>query len=95
MAIVQGTPKKVEDKLQKIIRKFIWEDPKAPISLESLYLSKEGGLGLLDIKSRNEAIELMWLKAYLKLMKDRLTWAFLADTLIKMNILKSTGKLEK
>lgn len=37
----------------------------------------------------------MCLKAYLKLTEDRLTWAFLADALIEMNIPKSAGQLDK
>ncbi|TFK81098.1 hypothetical protein K466DRAFT_441473, partial [Polyporus arcularius HHB13444] len=45
------------------------------------YLSTEGGIGLLDIKVRNEAIDLTWLRDYLNLSGGRPKWAKIADTL--------------
>ena len=44
---------------------------------------KEGGLGIPDIKARNEAIQIMWLKNYLSKAESRPTWAWIADELIK------------
>lgn len=37
----------------------------------------------------------MWLKKYLTLGTDRLTWAYVADILIQMNIPKSGRKINK
>jgi hypothetical protein len=61
----QGMPKHIEDTLVKITRNFIWDDSTVPrIALGYLYYPiKEGGLNLLDIRARNEAIEIIWLKA--------------------------------
>jgi len=58
-------PEGAEKKLEKRIRKFIWgEKTKSPINIDTLYSPiKMGGRGLLDIKSRNEAIDLMCLKS--------------------------------
>src|SRR5579864_7635277 len=42
----------------------------------------EGGLNLLDIKSRSEAIEIMWLKAYLNFSPRRQPWAKITDLII-------------
>ena len=80
----QGMPTKIEEVLTKIIRNFMWEDNKSPrVTLEYLhYPHKEGGLNLLDIKARNEAIEIMWLKEYLNLSPLRLTWAKITDITI-------------
>ena len=80
----QGMPTKIEDALMKMIRNFIWEDNKSPrVTLEYLhYPCEEGGLNLLDIKVRNEAIEIMWMKGYLNLLPLRPTWAKITDIAI-------------
>ena len=53
------------------------------VTLEYLhYPHEEGGLNLLDIKARNEAIEIMWMKEYLNLSPSRLTWAKITDIAI-------------
>ncbi len=72
----QGMPTHIEEALTRIIRDFIWEGSTSPrIALESLYKPiKEGGLNLLDIKVRNDAIELVWLKSYLDLTPSRPLW---------------------
>ncbi|KAI0037493.1 hypothetical protein FA95DRAFT_1529454, partial [Auriscalpium vulgare] len=74
LAKAQGMPKQTEEALIKLIKNFIWsEDTRvAPIDLKHLYRPKEqGGIDLLDIKARNDAIELMWLKDYLDLTETR------------------------
>jgi hypothetical protein len=80
----QGMPKNIESALTKMIRNFIWDDKRSPpISLEQLQRLKEnGGINLLDIESRNEAIEVMWIKPYLDLSPSRPDWAFIIDLLI-------------
>ena len=80
----QGMPKHIEDELTKVIRNFIWDDSVVPrIALDYLYYpTKEGGLDLLDIKARNEAIEIIWLKAYLNMSPNRPTWAKITDIII-------------
>ncbi|KAG2050450.1 hypothetical protein BDR06DRAFT_843239, partial [Suillus hirtellus] len=60
LAKAQGMPKHIEAALVKTTRNFIWNDARSPpINLEQLYQPREaGGINLLDIKSRNEAIEI-------------------------------------
>ncbi|KAF5373439.1 hypothetical protein D9615_009490 [Tricholomella constricta] len=83
---VQGMPKRVEDEIAKIIRTFTWNDKRSPVSEETLFRStEEGGRSLLDIKSRNEAIEVMWLKRYLDLSNNRPLWALVADALFAIH----------
>jgi len=84
LAKAQGMPPHIEDVLMKLIRDFIWDyDVHPRIALEYLYRPlNEGGLNLLDIKARNEAIDIMWLKAYLDLSPSRPTWATITDILI-------------
>ena len=80
----QGMPKHIEDTLIKITRKFIWDKNIIPrIALSYLYYPiEEGGLNLLDIRARNEAIEIIWLKAYLNMTPDRPTWAKVTDIIL-------------
>ncbi|KAA1474320.1 hypothetical protein DENSPDRAFT_781462, partial [Dentipellis sp. KUC8613] len=84
LAKVQGMPRTIEDALVKIIRNFIWDGAKSPsLSLENLYLPIEaGGIGLLDIVTRNQAITITWLRDYLDLSPKRPAWAFIVDILI-------------
>lgn len=84
LAMAQGMPKAVEKTLMDMAVKFIWKGDKHPrVAREVLYSEvSEGGIKLLDISARNEAIDLMWLKAYLDLTRDRPVWAALADALL-------------
>ena len=43
---------------------------------------REGGLNVLDIKARNEAIEIIWLKTYLNFAPSRQKWATVTDHII-------------
>ena len=74
----------IEEALTRMIRDFIWDDGINPrIALENLYCPMDkGGLNLLNIKARNEAIELTWLRLYLDLTPKRPTWAIITDILI-------------
>jgi hypothetical protein len=80
----QGMPPHVEQALNNIINDFIWDDGKGPrISLDLLKQPKDrGGLNILDLQARNEAIDLMWLKAYLNFGPNRQPWAAVTDIII-------------
>lgn len=84
LAKAQGMPSNIKNALTKIIWEFIWEDDSSPrITLDLLQqTTKTGGLDLLDIKARNEAIEIMWLKAYLNFSPTRPVWATVTNTII-------------
>ncbi|KAJ7115071.1 hypothetical protein C8R43DRAFT_828986, partial [Mycena crocata] len=73
---VQRMPKTVEKRLTKRIRKYMWKDQDgAPVSEAMLQAPvAEGGRDLLDLEARNQAIDVMWLKAYLDLSPDRALW---------------------
>jgi exonuclease III len=94
LAKVQTMPKQIEDTLEKIIRDFIWDGKKASVNMDTLYLPiRQGGIKLLDLRARNQAIDIMWLKSYLDLGPNRPMWAFVADVLISENISKTSGKI--
>jgi ribonuclease HI len=84
LTMAQGMPSHIEDALTKIIREFMWEDDSSPrLTLEFLQQPIEkGGLNLLDIKARNEAIDMMRLKDYLNMTPARPTWASVTDILL-------------
>lgn len=59
------------------------------LEMTTLLLShKRGGKKLLDIATRNDAIEIMKIKKYLKLNCNRPNWAKVANTTIGMKIAK-------
>lgn len=80
----QGMPVHIENEMVKIIRDLIWDNDVHPrLSMEHMHKPlNEGGLNLLDIRARNEAIELVWLRDYLNLTPSRQTWAKVSDILI-------------
>ena len=85
---VQGMPRDVEVELNKQIRKFMWNGEKADtVNQNQMYAShRKGGKKVLDMETRNKAIHLTWLKAYLNLGADRPTWTYFADAIIREDI---------
>ncbi len=90
LTTVQRMPEEVLTRLNKIIRGFLWNDRRSPpVSLEHVHLPvAKGGLNILDLEARNEAIDIMWLKAYLNLGTERPLWAYLADDLLAGHVTK-------
>ena len=85
LAKAQGIPKRIRKALIKEIRNFLWEDEthRPGIGLDHLENKKDqGGIKLLNLKSRDEAIEIVWLREYLNLTNTCPTWAFVTDILL-------------
>ncbi|OJT01591.1 Transposon TX1 uncharacterized 149 kDa protein [Trametes pubescens] len=83
-AMVQTMPPSVEKRLARIEADFVWNgDTRPRIARDQLYKPiDEGGLNLLDISVRNDAIQLMWLRSYLAIGINRPQWATIADALL-------------
>jgi ribonuclease HI/exonuclease III len=81
-------PPEIESRLIKKIRNFIWGEENTPIiSMPTLSLPiAKGGLKLLDLKSRNKAIQATWLKTFLQLNESRPSWTYIADELINSQL---------
>ncbi len=81
---VQRMPAIILQRLTKLIREYIWNDRQhTPVGITHLYLPvAKGGLGMLDLEARSEAIDVMWLKAYLDFTTNRPLWACLADDIL-------------
>lgn len=84
LTTAQGMPKKIEELLTKRSRTFAWDSGGInSVSMDILHAPlKEGRKGILNLKDRNEAIELKWLKGLLAPRQSKPTWAFFADALI-------------
>jgi len=83
LAKAQGMPKHIEDALMNIMTTFIWEETKPRIAMATLQCpTQEGGLNILNVKSRNKAIKIIWLKAYLNFSLFHQKWATVTDHII-------------
>jgi len=88
LAKVQGIPETALKTLEKIIRNFSWNGESKPtVSIAHMTNNTEnGGKKVLDIFARNEAIQLTWAQAYLKMGDDRPTWALIADEILRNDV---------
>ncbi|KIM39173.1 hypothetical protein M413DRAFT_12449 [Hebeloma cylindrosporum] len=76
--------------IKRKITKFLWDDTSSMVSAQTM-LSQvtSGGMEILDIQARNDAIGLMKPKSYLTLDDSHPRWAKVADILINKSIPKS------
>src|SRR5882724_1724931 len=98
LAAVNGMPHHIENKMTKIIKDFIWDGNKRGLMRldYTAEIREKGGLGMPDLKTRMEAIDIMWLKKYLDTPDKRPTWCWVADALIKGDAyLHSTPRVEE
>jgi ribonuclease HI len=88
LAKVQGIPETALKTLETLIRNFAWSGENKPtISMAHMTnATNEGGRKVLDIHTRNEAIQLTWLQAYLKFDNARPTWALVADAILANDV---------
>ncbi|EIW58569.1 uncharacterized protein TRAVEDRAFT_106149, partial [Trametes versicolor FP-101664 SS1] len=95
-AMVQTMPESVEKRLTNIMMSFMWGGDAHPrIAREVLYRPiNKGGLNLLDIRARNDAINLMWLRTYLGIGLKRPVWTHLADALLAKAIASDSRNIE-
>jgi hypothetical protein len=92
---VQGMPEDIEKELAKRIQSYVWDGRKPTINATVMggpLLG--GGKKILDIKARNEAIQLTWLQTYLSPRGTRPKWAYVADEIIRNNIPKAKASLD-
>ncbi len=88
---VQRMPDAIIQRLTKIVRGYLWDDRhNTPVGMEHVCLPvTRGGLGMLDLATRREAIDVMWLKTYLDFSDERPLWAYLADDLLAKHVPKN------
>ncbi len=96
LAKAQGMPKAVEVAVTRMIINFMWNGDTHPrVDRGTLYAPvAEGGLNVLNIGARNDAIDLMRLKDYLNLTTERPRWALVADVLLARAVAASSKAVE-
>jgi ribonuclease HI len=87
LATVNGMPKDIEEIMQKNMKDFLWEGKERGLVRWQIAITdkKEGGLGMPDLRSRLEAIEIMHLKKYLASKELRPKWAWVVDEILFQN----------
>ncbi|KZV78902.1 hypothetical protein EXIGLDRAFT_689441 [Exidia glandulosa HHB12029] len=73
---------------------FFWEGKKKhPINADTIKGGKlDGGHNVFDVKSRNDAAYIVWLRQYLAPEEKRPLWAFLADTIFALHARQKDAK---
>lgn len=97
MTNVQRMPEHARKRLTKLIRNYVWDDKHiVPVSMERLCMPYEaGGLNILDLEARNDAIDVMWLRAYLGAGGSRQLWTLVADDLFAEMVPKDVFPQER
>lgn len=82
---VQRMPKETLQRINKMVQNYMWDDShNTPVAMNTLFtLLETGGLALLDLESRNDAMDIMWLKTYLDMSESRPLWAYVVDDLFR------------
>jgi hypothetical protein len=91
LTTVNGMPKNIEEKIAKMYKDFLWDGKKKGlITWKQAAAPRElGGLNVPDIKSRVQAIHLMWFKKWLSTTSERPLWAHIIDAIIAKNAPKT------
>jgi exonuclease III/ribonuclease HI len=83
---VQGMPPRIEKMVEKRLRAYLWNEKMSKVNMETALAPIDaGGLKVLDIRARNEAINLTWVKRYLNLSNSRPLWAKVMDAILASN----------
>ncbi|VDC04552.1 unnamed protein product [Peniophora sp. CBMAI 1063] len=87
LAMCQGMPKYIIDRVTKLQQNFIWKGSRYPtINIKQLQRSKyEGGLGLIDLHARIKAIQVMRIKRWLN-GEEQPRWANFANAIIASRV---------
>ncbi|KAK0209446.1 hypothetical protein IW262DRAFT_1281667, partial [Armillaria fumosa] len=85
---VNRMPESMSQQIDNIVRGFAWDNKeKTPVNRTIMTAQKgKGGLQVLNIRLRSKAIEVMQLKSYLQLNKDRPIAAYVTDAIINRNV---------
>ena len=91
MATVNGMPNVVEEKMKKLFKDFLWDNKKRGLMGWNQIIAprEQGGLAIPDIRSRIEAIEIMWIKKWLSPNIRKPKWTYILDEIINLNIAKA------
>ncbi len=85
-------PDSVLMQVQRMICNFAWDNQgKTPVNKSIMSaVIPDGGMQVLDIKMRNDAIEVMKLKSHLRFDANRPSAAYVKDAIINQHVKKGT-----
>jgi ribonuclease HI/exonuclease III len=91
LATVNNIPKNIEKRMQKQMKDFVWNGKEKGLMTWNEIISnrEEGGLGIPDLRTRIEAIQVMWVKKWLVQEEKRPAWAYIIDEILRKNIAKT------
>ena len=76
-------PKSIAQRMTSQMKSFMWEGKRLLMNqMDVTQPRSNGGLDLLDIEARLEAIQITWLKKYLAPITKRPIWAFVTDQIV-------------
>ncbi|KZW00482.1 hypothetical protein EXIGLDRAFT_795979 [Exidia glandulosa HHB12029] len=83
-------PNHILKKFQKLATDFFWSfSPSHTVNEATTALPQsQGGMNILDLKARNDAIYLTWASKYLEPSTSRPMWAYVADAILKATVNK-------
>jgi len=90
LATINGMPKDIQKRMEEQMKTFLWDNKKATMNWKEASQPREiGELNMPNIKTRIEAIQIMWLKKYLALKYERPDCAYVVDQIIFNNVQKN------
>jgi endonuclease/exonuclease/phosphatase family metal-dependent hydrolase len=91
LATVNGMPKDIEEKMKKLFKDFLWDGKKRGLMAWNQIIAprEQGGLNIPDIKTRIEALEVMWMKKWLTPSDRKPKWTYILDQILNENIARS------
>jgi endonuclease/exonuclease/phosphatase family metal-dependent hydrolase len=97
LATVNGIPRDIENEMIKLYKRLIWDGKKRGLmKWEQVIAPREkGGLNMPDLRSRIEAIQVMWIKKWLAPQDKKPIWAHVMNEIIHKNIQKNPHIEEK
>ncbi|PBK85250.1 hypothetical protein ARMGADRAFT_942241 [Armillaria gallica] len=92
----QGMLDSVLMQVQRMICNFAWDNQGKTSMNKSIMLAviADGGMQVLDIKMRNDAIEVMKLKSYLRFDANQPSTVYVKDAIINQHIKKGTPQVK-
>ena len=85
-------PETVLNRIERLVRKFIWNNKRSSMTLEQLYKPwDDGGINLPSIRGRNATSKIEWLKRWRKDGNNTI-WTKMLDELVKRDVKKSRTK---
>ena len=91
LATVNGMPKDIEEKMKKSFKDFLWDGKKNGLMSWNQIIAprEQGGLNIPDIRSRLEALDIMWIKKWLSPNKNKPKWTYILDEILNNSITKA------